>query len=274
MSWDKLESSWVTLSDGSKVHYHEHGDGHPVVLVHGSGAGVSAALNWWKNIEPLAGSYRVIAPDLPGFGQTEAPQGAELGVKLWATFLRDFSEALDLGPATFVGNSLGGWVGVHLAVDHPDVVSHLVLMGTGGVPGEISAQLKRSQDGLAEITRDDVRRQLSNFVVDKSIIDDALVDARYAAMTAPGALERFNATAAARKRDRAEHPLTEELLAQVTAPTLAVHGRDDAVIPPERSWFVANHIPDSELHILSRCGHWTQVERADDFNHLVDWFVS
>lgn len=275
MRWRDLDSNWIDLPNGSRIHYHEQGTGDPVVLVHGSGAGVSAALNWWNNIDDLSASFRVLAPDLPGFGATETPDGAEasFGIRYWADSLLEFVGALDLGPTAFVGNSLGGWVAVDLAARHPEVVRQLVLMGTGGVQGKITSILARNQEGFETLDRDDIRRQLTHFVYDPSIISDELVEARYAETLKPGALERFNATAAARRRDRSENPLRQETLEALDVPTLVIHGRDDVVIPPERSWQVTELVPNSELHIFSRCGHWVQVERAPDFNALVTRFL-
>ena len=117
-----------------RTNHLEAGTGDPVVLVHGSGPGVSAYANWRLTMPALAGGLRVLAPDLVGFGFTERPPGIEYGLRTWTDQLLGFLDALGLEKASIVGNSFGGAIALSLADRHPERVDRLVLMGSVGVP--------------------------------------------------------------------------------------------------------------------------------------------
>lgn len=261
-----LPESWMETAPGERTHYHDMGSGVPVVLLHGSGAGVSAAANWWLNAPALAKDFRVIAIDLIGFGQTEVPENVEYGIREWGQHVLRLLDGLGIDKAWLVGNSLGGWVAFQMAIDHPERVSGLVSMGTGGAPRKTQALRSHANP---DVSPEGIRHVLEDFVVDPTLVTDELVQARYQAALVPGAPARFAQVIAARERDRSDFPLDEEALRRLEVPVLLIHGREDGVIPPERSWRLASLVPDVELHLFSRCGHWSQVECADRFNVIV-----
>lgn len=245
------------------------GEGSPLTFLHGSGPGVSATANWWLNLPSIAQRHRVIAPDLLGFGETQMQAGAGLGIRGWVDHVLRVLDALNIDKTWLIGNSLGGWIALQLAIDHPDRVSGIVSMGTGGAARASGV----AGQAAADTSLDGVRKVLHKFVYDPSIVPEDLVVKRFEALQSEPARERFAAVVAAREIDRAEFPLTEEGLRALQVPVLLVHGREDAIIPASRSWELHQLIPQSELHMFSRCGHWSQVEYATDFNQLIKWFI-
>ena len=123
---------------GITTNYHEQGAGEPVLLLHGSGPGVSAWANWRLVIPRLAENFRVIAPDIAGFGFTERPEGIHYEMETWLKHALDFLDALEIGQAHVIGNSFGGALAVALAIEAPQRVSRLVLMGSVGLEFELT----------------------------------------------------------------------------------------------------------------------------------------
>lgn len=265
-----LPDCWIETAAGERTHYHDLGSGLPVVFLHGSGMGVSAAVNWWKNLPVVAKEYRALALDLLGFGRTVDPEGASYGVRAWVDHVLRWADKLSLAQFWLVGNSLGGWIALQLAIDHPERVLGIISMGTGG--GERSTPVP-TRKIIEELSADSMRRTLAAFVSDTTLVTDQLVEARLRLATAPGARERYAAVIEARERDRATASLDPERLKKLTIPVLLVHGREDKVIPSSRSVELHQLIPNADLLMLANCGHWSQVERAADFNSSVLNFI-
>lgn len=254
-------------AQGIGTAYLDQGEGDAVVLVHGSGAGVTASANWWANVDVLSANARVIALELAGFGSTDSSVDGTYSISGWVDHLAAFLDALELESVHLVGNSLGGWISLEFARRYPARVQRMVLMGTGGAPSPPGSMLRQHQGYEPDLAG--MRQLLLDFVVDESIVTDALVAHRFEASRTPEAAARFHATSAARARDRDADPLTEEKLRAVTHPTLLLHGREDRIIPATWSWTVHSWLANSDLHVFSNCGHWSQIERVDDFNELV-----
>lgn len=261
-----LEPRWLDTAEGERTHFHDLGEGTPVVFLHGSGAGVSAAANWWLNLPMIATSVRTIAVDMIGFGQTVVGETPAYGVREWGAHVLRLLDGLGIERAWLVGNSLGGWVALQLAIDHPEQVMGVISMGTGGAPRKTAAL---SSHAAPDVSIPGIRAVLEDFVVDPTLVTDELVEARYVAAQVPHARERFAAVIDARERDRRDLPLDEDALTRLPMPVLLIHGREDSVIPPERTWRLSQLIPDVETHLFSHCGHWSQVECADRFNTVV-----
>ena len=269
---DAIEADFRQIDvRGVATSYWECGAGEPVVLVHGSGAGVTAAANWYSNLEPLGRDFHVFAPELLGFGDTGPSPDGEYGIGRWLDHLIGFLDAVGVDKAHLVGNSLGGWVSTELARTSPERVARLVLMGTGGTPESMTKRLRSNQN--YEPSKERMRQVVSGFVEAGGIITDALIDHRFEMSTKPGAVEAFAATSAARNRDRVERPLTPERVAEVQCETLLIHGREDHIIPAESSWNLLQALPNAHLVVFSRCGHWSQIEHSRRFNLLVRDFL-
>ncbi|SFF54593.1 alpha/beta fold hydrolase [Blastococcus tunisiensis] len=264
-----LEDRWLETAEGELTHYHELGDGVPVVFLHGSGTGVTAAANWWLNLDPVATSARCIAIDMIGYGQTVVPVGTPYGIREWVAHAVRVLDALGIEKTWLVGNSLGGWIAFQFAIEHPDRVLGVISMGTGGGPANANLH------GLVgtELTAAGIRRTLELFVEDTSIVTDELVALRLETAENDTASDRLHQVVAARERDRVEVPLDDAALRRLDLPVLLVHGIQDRIIPVARTHELLDVIPGADAHLFNRCGHWSQVERADDFNDLVASFI-
>lgn len=250
--------------------YLEAGSGDPVVLLHGSGPGVSGRANWQHTIPGLAKHFRIIAPDIVGYGETSRPDDVVYSLSTWSDHVLGLLDALELDRVSLVGNSLGGRISLDIADRHPDRVSRMVLMGSPGVGMTLTDGLKALR--AYEPSLDNMRALLLDyFAVDPAIITDELVRIRYAA-----SVETFDAYRAMffdPRHKGNELSITEEQTRSIRTPSLLIHGREDKVVPPEVSWTMLHLLQDADLHIFARCGHWTQIERAAEFNELVANFL-
>jgi pimeloyl-ACP methyl ester carboxylesterase len=249
------------------------GDGAPVLLLHGSGPGVSAYANWRLTLPALSQRLRVLAPDAVGFGYTERPVGVRYDMDTWVRQAVGLLDALGIERASVVGNSFGGALALRLAARHPDRVDRLVLMGSVGVPFPITDGLDRVWGYEPSIAS--MRALLGLFAYDRSLVDDDLARVRYEASIQPGFQESFSAMFPAPRQRWVDAMVTpDHEIAALPHRTLVVHGRDDRVIPLANALHLLATLPDVRLHVFGRCGHWTQIEHADAFNRLVLDFLT
>ena len=258
---------------GISTNCHDLGAGSPVLMIHGSGPGVSAWVNWRLVMPSLAERFRVIAPDMVGFGFTERPAGAVYGMDTWIRHAVDLLDALDIEAANIVGNSFGGGLALALAIRHPARVRKLVLMGSVGVHFPITPGLDAVWGYTPSLQN--MRRLMDLFAYDRTLVTDELARLRYEASIRPGFQESFSAMFPA-PRQRGVDGLTsrEADIRALPNETLIIHGREDQVIPLSNSLTLAQWISRSQLHVFGRCGHWTQIEHAARFARLVGDFLS
>jgi 2-hydroxy-6-oxo-octa-2,4-dienoate hydrolase len=256
---------------GIRTNYLEAGDGPPVVLVHGSGPGVTAYANWRLTLPALAATHRVLAPDMAGFGFSDKP--GRYGMDLWVGQLVGFLDALGLERASLVGNSFGGGLALAVATAHPERVDRLVLMGSVGVPFPITRGLDLVWG--YEPALDRMREVLDVFAFDRGLVTDELAEVRYRASIEPGVQEAFSAMFPSPRQQWVDAMVTpDNALRALPHETLVVHGRDDQVIPLANALRLLELIPRSQLHVFGRCGHWTQIEWAAAFNRIVADFLA
>jgi 2-hydroxymuconate-semialdehyde hydrolase len=255
------------------TNYHDYGEGFPLLLIHGSGPGVSAWANWRLVLPVLSDKRRVLAPDMVGFGYTERPEGITYSMEGWLKQAIDFLDAMGIEQTDVVGNSFGGSMALALAIHHPERVRKIVLMGAVGVDFPITYGLdfvwgyEPSVETMAKV--------LDLFVFDKSLLSDQLAEMRYHASVEPGFQEAFSSMFPWPRQFSVKSMAHDEaLIKAIPHKTLIVHGREDAVIPLENSVRLNNLIKNSELHVFGLCGHWTQIEQTKKFNDLVDLFLS
>lgn len=259
--------------NGSDVNYHDVGQGRPVLLIHGSGPGVSAWANWRLTIPELSQHCRVIAPDMVGFGYSERPAGITYGMEVWIKQLVDLLDALGLPRVDLVGNSFGGALAIATAIRHPLRVDRLVLMGSAGVPFELTPGLDAVWGYTPSVAN--MRALLDIFAFDRTLVSDELAELRYRASVQPGFQEAFASMFPAPRQRGVEALSSQEAdIRALPNETLVIHGREDKVVPLSTSLTLSRWIERSQLHVFGRCGHWTQIERAKPFSRLVIDFLA
>jgi 2-hydroxy-6-oxonona-2,4-dienedioate hydrolase len=260
------------------LHYNEAGTGHPVILLHGSGAGATGWSNFWRNIGPLSEHFRVLAVDMPGWGRSDAVAPEDNN---HVSALVEFMDALGIEKAALVGNSMGGVTVMAMAVQHPERVSHVITMGSGHMqlPTLFSPQdglsegLKILFEGYQNPTPETMRKLVEIMTFDKANATEELARQRsQSALARPEHLANFLASIPGGGPVRWWFDIEE--VRKVTAPTLLIHGRDDRVVPMEQSLHFLARIPNSRAVIFNQCGHWAMIEHADEFNRLVTDFIA
>jgi 2-hydroxymuconate-semialdehyde hydrolase len=182
-------------------------------------------------------------------------------------------DALGLDQVDIVGNSFGGSLALSMAVEHPERVRKMVLMGAMGVEFPITEGLDAVWG--YEPSVENMQKIIGLFVDNKAIATEDLAKMRYEASIEPGFQESFSSMFPAPRQKWVEFMArTDEEIKNIKHQTLIVHGREDEVIPVENSYKLLSLIDDAQLHIFGHCGHWTQIEKSAEFNQLVDNFLS
>jgi 2-hydroxy-6-oxonona-2,4-dienedioate hydrolase len=269
-----------------KIHYHELGSGYPIIMLHGGGPGASGWSNFQDNARVLARQFRVILPDVPGYGKSdEFDPATEEIPKVQAKAIKLLMDGLQIEKAALIGNSMGSVITLNLAVEYPERVSHIVAMGAaiGGLglpmamsPSGPTAGMQVLVETYRNPTTENFRRLCEVMVFDASYVTDQLLrDRAKSANDNPRHLENFLMRAKLGKMT----PKTNEAvdlaaaLPSIRVPSMIVHGRDDRIVPLEASLRVLSLLPKSQLLVFNRCGHWAQIEHAPVFNALVSKFL-
>ena len=260
-----------------KLRYYEAGEGHPLILLHGSGPGATGWSNFSGNIEALAKHFHVYAVDMPGWGESD-PCTKEKLDHIGATI--QFMDTLGIEKAAVVGNSMGGIIALALAAEYPERISHVITMGPGAHPGPKlfgagdgpTEGLKYLQQAYRTPTPEAMHALVSIMVYDKTFATEALCKARSeAALARPEHLTNFLDMLA--KGGPVSRWASLDVLAKSQIPMLLIHGRDDRVVHYENSLLLNAYVPNSRMVLMNRCGHWAMIEHADEFNRLVTDFV-
>jgi 2-hydroxymuconate-semialdehyde hydrolase len=259
------------VANGINTNYHDQGSGEPVLMIHGSGPGVTAFANWRLTMPVLAKNFRVIAPDMVGFGYTERPEGIQYSMSNWVDHALGLLDALNIDSAHIVGNSFGGGLALALAIRAPQRVKRLVLMGAAGT----SFPLTPGLDAVWGYTPsfENMRKIMDIFAYDRNLVSDELAKLRYEASIRPGYQESFASMfPAPRQRWVDALASREEDIRALSHEVMLIHGREDKVIPLSASLKLFDWIPRAQLHVFGQCGHWTQIEHASRFGQLVSNF--
>ncbi len=266
-----------TVRVGAKeIFYAEAGEGPVVVLLHGGGPGAFGTSNFSRNIDALAASYRVIVPDLPGYGRSTKGVNGEDPFGDLADGIRGLLDALGIEKAHLVGNSYGGACALRLALDTPERVGKLILMGPGGIgttrglPTAGLTQLLNYYGGDGPTLA-----KLETFIRDYLVYDgksvpQAVIEARYKSSIEPDVvanppLRRPSGITAPRTLWRMDFT-RDSRLATLQTPTLVIWGADDKVNKPSGAKALADTMPNCDVLMLAKTGHWAQWERAEFFN--------
>ena len=274
---EAASSKFVRITDGDldlQVHYNDLGEGtETVVMLHGSGPGATGWANFSSNLEPLvAAGYRVILLDCPGWGKSDAIVCTGSRSEINARCLKGLVDALGLERVHIIGNSMGGHSAVAFALANPTRVGKLILMGGGtGGPSQFvpmpTEGIKLLQGLYRDPTIENLKKMMAVFVFDSSSLTEELFQARLDNMLARrDHLENFTKSLAANPK---QFPDVGPRLGEIKAQTLIIWGRDDRFVPMDVGLRLVWGLPNAEMHIFNRCGHWAQWEHADKFNRMV-----
>jgi 4,5:9,10-diseco-3-hydroxy-5,9,17-trioxoandrosta-1(10),2-diene-4-oate hydrolase len=265
----EIKEATYDVAGGHRIHIKEAGSGPALVFLHGSGPGASGLSNFRQNVEAfVAAGYRVILPDLLGYGASSKPDDIDYTLTLFTDTLKEALVAHGVAKATLVGNSLGGGIAIQMALDDPAFVDRLVLMAPGcieelpvyfAMPG--IANMK-SAFGSPEFSLEDQRRLGESLVYDKRHITDALVAERYA-------------VAKTQSKDVLARMRTHNLqprLGELKMPILLFWGHNETFMPLSGIAYFMDACSDVRCITFNKVGHWVQVERADEFNrHAIEF---
>ena len=263
------------------LRYHEAGEGPPLVLLHGSGPGVTGWRNFGGNLATFAPHFRCLVLEFPGFGVSAPTERHPMAAALPA--VGDLLDGLGLDRVDLVGNSMGGIVATRFAIAQPERVRRLVTVGGMGrnifspAPGE---GIKLLVEFTENPTRERLVQWLESMVFDPSLVTEELIEERWAQAVEPdtlasarrmygrGVLEAMAAAAAA-----SDEPPYWAMLHKIRAKTLLTWGRDDRVSPVDMALLPMRTIPDVELHVFPNCGHWTMIEQKAAWESTVLGFL-
>ncbi|HEV8021630.1 MAG TPA: alpha/beta hydrolase [Candidatus Lustribacter sp.] len=265
----EASTSKYAMAGDVKIHYNEVGTGPAIVCLNGAGPGASSWSNFQHNVEAFAREHRVLLVDMPQYGKSAKIPIAYPKLTNLARIMRDFMDAIGLERAHFVGNSFGGQMALKTAIDYPDRVGHLVMIGSA--PVSYSLFSPQPVEGVKLIggyykdggpSLEKMRKVLTTLVFDASRITDEVVRERYEASIDPETVA-VHSLPAPKKQD-----LSAELGA-CKSPTLVVWGMDDRAGALDVGLVMTRLIPNAQMHIFNNCGHWAQVEHAAEFSELV-----
>lgn len=279
MSTEKPQTPEIGKSihaGGIMTNYHETGSGisdTPVILIHGSGPGVSAWSNWRLGLPYLGERLHTFAYDQIGFGYSDLPARHNYNLEIWTDHLLSFMQAVGVERAHLIGNSMGAAVALATAVTHPERVGKLVLMGPMGVRFPITEGLDAVWGYTPSVAN--MKHLIDIFAYDRKLVTDELAEQRYRASIRPGMQEAFSSMFPEPRQNGVDAMAPyEDRLGGLQHQTLIFHGRDDRVIPLLSSQKLLDVLPNVQLHIFSRCGHWTMIEHTAAFNRLTRDFLT
>jgi pimeloyl-ACP methyl ester carboxylesterase len=268
-------------TDAGVLRYHEAGDGPPLLLLHGSGPGVTGWRNYRGNLGFFAEHSRCLVLEFPGFGVSDDFGGHPMVTALDSVVR--FVDALGLDSVDIIGNSMGGGVGISYAINHPDKVRRLVTIGGIGKnifspgPGE---GIKLLQEFTEAPTRERLIQWLHSMVYDPAMVTEELIEERWTQATDPETLDsarRMYGKAAfaqmVKMMEASDAPPPWAMMHKVKAPTLLTWGRDDRVSPLDMALIPMRTIPNAELHVFPNCGHWAMIEQKEAFESAVLAFL-
>ena len=283
MSTTTTDSTELTYESTSRmvvtrrwaIHVNEAGVGHDetIILLHGSGPGATGWSNFSQNIPALAEHYRVIAVDMPGWGESDPVTWQD---RDHSTALLDLMDALEIDKATIIGNSMGGGTTLRFGYEHPERVHRLITMGSssGGPtlmgPAGLTEGLKGLQKGYRQPSFETMKELVQVMTFDSANATDELIQGRADTVLAhPEHAQNFIDGTGKKPVVELDHARLRE----IAVPTLLFHGRDDRVVHFEHSLRLTSLVPNSRLYLINGCGHWLQTEHAQEFTDQVLHFL-
>ncbi|MCW4355692.1 alpha/beta fold hydrolase [Hoyosella sp. YIM 151337] len=266
------------------LRYHEAGAAHlpPLLLLHGSGPGVSGWRNFGDNLASFAPHFRCLVLELPGFGVSDGT-GEHPMVGALSAVTR-FLDGLGLSQVDVIGNSMGGIIASQFASVQPQRVRKLVTIGGIG-RNLFSPGPSEGINLLVEFTENPTRERLvewlNSMVFDRSLVTDELIEQRWQQATDPATLAsarkmygRAALQAMVAAMNTSDAPPPWAMLHKITAQTLITWGRDDRVSPLDMAIVPMRTIPNAELHVFPDCGHWVMIEQKSAWESVVLAFLT
>jgi 4,5:9,10-diseco-3-hydroxy-5,9,17-trioxoandrosta-1(10),2-diene-4-oate hydrolase len=258
------EGKYADVGDGLRIHYHDQGTGPVVLFLHGSGPGASGWSNFKRNFPFFAEhGFRCIVPDTLGYGYSSKPEDREYTLDFLVSKVSALLDSLGVSRCAVVGNSHGGAMATQLALDRPELVTKLVVMGPGGLEDRerymqmegIRSMVKAFFGG---ITRESMRKVFELQLWDPSLVSDELIE------------ERTQIAELQPKRVLSSMvvPNLAPRLGELRCPVFALWGVEDRFCPASGAMKIAESVPDARVMLLSKCGHWVMVEHEALFNRL------
>lgn len=272
--------------NGINIDYYEAGTssavggGLPLVMLHGGGPGASSWSNFGTALPGFAEQFRTILIDQPGFGGSDKPEVVGNYYRHAASYVIGLLDQLGIDRVHLLGNSLGGGTAMRLALEYPDRVGRLILMGPGGLSlnlfhADPTEGVKRLMEFNMNPTREALKAFISTMVVNQDLVTDELVEARFADATAPGSREAMISMGMSfYNPDTFEDGMLWREAHRLRKHTLLTWGREDRVNPLDGALVAVKQIPRVQLHVFGQCGHWAQVEKFDEFNRLTIDFLA
>jgi len=259
---------------GIRTHYFDEGAGPVMILMHGGGAGADAYGNWRGCIPVFAKQFRVIAPDMVGFGHSDKPSPDDYLYDQPGRnkHLLDFLDALGIKRAHFVGNSMGGATCIGVALERPDVVERLVLMGSAGLPIPPKPSPELLKNLQYDFTRDGMRRVIEGLTAPGFVAPDDMLEYRYQLTMDMGTRAALAAVNAETRKGTLNYD--EARLRDIRCPVLVVNGKQDGVSTLARATRFLELFENSWGYIVPHCGHWAMIEQQQDFCEMVQRFLA
>lgn len=261
------EGRYLTLPNGHRIHYLDQGSGPVVVFLHGSGSGACGYSNFKGNYPPLVeAGYRVILPDLIGYGYSDKPADVEYPLAFFIECVKQTLDAIGVTRYTLIGNSLGGALAIGFALQHPQHVEKLVLMAPGGVEEQAAyftmpamVMMKELFTSPTPVTKTALKEFLIRaFVVDPACVDDTLVEERWALMQKqnPQVVKTMKV------------PDMSARLGEIDCPALGFWGINEQMMPSTGILKLARGIRSLRMILVPQCGHWVMIEHRALFNRM------
>ena len=268
------------------LNYYEAGEGSdlggglPLVMLHGGGPGASAWSNFGPTLPHFTTSFRTLLVDQPGFGGSDKPPVVGNYYRFAADHVAALLDELGIERIHLLGNSLGGGTAMRFALSYPDRVGRLVLMGPGGLSlnlfhADPTEGVQRLMDFSMNPSREALKAFISTMVVDQALVTDELVEERFADATAPGSLEAMRSMGMSFwNPETAEDGMLWREAHQLRHHTLLTWGREDRVNPLDGAFAALKLIRKAQLHVFPNCGHWAQIEAAEEFAAVAAQFLA
>ena len=249
---------------GVNTHYYEAGAGEALILLHGGGAGADSFGNWRGCLTRFAEHYHVYAVDMIGFGCTDKPDPEHYSYTQQARNQHIIAviETLGLASVNIIGNSMGGCTSMGVAIERPDLVNKLVLMGSAGVRAPITDELKSIMN--YDYTTDGMVRIVRGLTNPEFRFDEELVNYRHSLSIQDDTRQAYNAVMGW-IREQGGLYYEEDYIARVTQETLVVNGKLDKVVPLSSAYKLLELINNSWGYIIPGCGHWAMIEKPAQF---------